>query len=212
MKSSGKSSMLDERVEKTLGRIASFYDQRKVGHLGNLGFRRSSDLERLLPCLFGMIRMGLLVPGTTSFLDMGCADGRVNVLLSYLTSVSVGVELDEWTLEEYSGLRRELDEVLEKEGYPLPPRNIFLYHGDTMDPALRDTLRNNAGAPFKAYDLFYTYLTMQEEFAGLIRREAKQGALFMVYGLEKILPRFNGLRLLTPEGPLQGILALYRKE
>jgi hypothetical protein len=33
----------------------------------------------------------------------------------------------------------------------------------------------------------------------------------MVYGLEKILPRLEGLRLLTPERPLQGIVALYRK-
>jgi hypothetical protein len=204
--------MLDEELEKTLGRVASFYDQRKVGHVGNLGFRRSSDLGRLLPCLSGMIRTGLLVPGSSSFLDMGCADGRVNVLLSYLTRISVGVELDEWTLEDYSGLRQELDGVLEREGYPLPPPNIFLYHGDTMNPALRETLRNNAGVPFDAYDLFYTYLTMQEEFAGLIRREARQGALFMVYGLERVLPRFSGLRLLTPEKPLEGVLALYRKE
>jgi hypothetical protein len=32
----------------------------------------------------------------------------------------------------------------------------------------------------------------------------------MVYGLEKIVPKFDGLRLLT-DTPLQGILALYQK-
>jgi hypothetical protein len=52
---------------------------------------------------------------------------------------------------------------------------------------------------------------MQEEFAELIARKAKPGALFMVYGLEKILPRFPGFRLLTPEKPLSGIIAVYRK-
>ena len=61
-------------------------------------------------------------------------------------------------------------------------------------------------------DLFYTYLTMQEEFAALVARKAKPGALFMVYGLDRILPRYSGLRLLTPDWALEGILALYRKE
>jgi hypothetical protein len=52
---------------------------------------------------------------------------------------------------------------------------------------------------------------MQEEFAELIVRKAKVGAVFMVYGLEKIIPRFTGLRLLTPEKSLEGIVALYQK-
>lgn len=199
-------------MEQTLGRIARFYDQRKVGDVGSLGFRRSSDLARLVPCLSAMIRAGLLVPGVSSFLDMGCADGRVNVLLSYLTSASVGVELDEWTLDEYPGLRRELDGVLRKEGHPLPPPNVFLFHGDTMDPALHESVFHKTGLGFKAFDLFYTYLTMQEEFAALVRRKARKGALFMVYGLERVIPRFAGLRLLTPEKPFQGILALYQKD
>ena len=49
---------------------------------------------------------------------------------------------------------------------------------------------------------------MQLSIAG----KAKRGSVFMVYGLEKILPRFQGLRLLTPERALEGILALYRKD
>jgi len=134
------------------------------------------------------------------------------VLLSYLTRISAGVELDEWTLEEYSGLRRELDQTLKEEGRPLPPPNIHLFHGDTMDPVLHERVYRETGVPFKAFDLFYTYLCMHEEFADLIRREAGQGAVFMVYGLERILPRFGGLRLLPPEKPLEGIVALYQKE
>ncbi len=52
---------------------------------------------------------------------------------------------------------------------------------------------------------------MQEEFAGLIASKAKRGSVFMVYGLEKILPRFDGLRLLSDKSPLEGVLALYEK-
>jgi hypothetical protein len=33
----------------------------------------------------------------------------------------------------------------------------------------------------------------------------------MVYGLEKIIPRFTGLRLLTSARPMEGIIALYQK-
>jgi hypothetical protein len=204
--------MTHERTIDTLARIARFYDKRKVGDIGFLGFRRSSDLARLVTCLSILIRQGLLVPGASSFLDMGCADGRVNVLLSFLTVKSVGIELDEWTLEEYSGLRKELDGVLVKEGFALPPENIFLFQGDTMDPALHERVHGETGLRLDDFDLFYTYLTMQEEFAGLINRKARKGAVFMVYGLERIFPRFEGLRLLTPQEPLGGTLALYQKE
>jgi len=53
--------MIDQRLKETLFRIARFYDQRKVGDVGRLGFRRSSDLARLLLCLSSMIHSGNLV-------------------------------------------------------------------------------------------------------------------------------------------------------
>jgi hypothetical protein len=93
----------------------------------------------------------------------------------------------------------------------LPPKDIFLYHGDSMDESLHDRVHHETGVPFDQFDLFYTYLTMQEEFAELIARKAKLGAFFMVYGLEKIIPRFTGLRLLTSARPMEGIIALYQK-
>jgi hypothetical protein len=203
---------MHDRTTDTLFRIARFYDQRKVGDLGFLGFRRSSDLTRVVACLSTLVQRGLLTPGASCFLDMGCADGRVNVLFSYLTAKSVGVELDEWTLDEYAGLRRNLDRVLLEEGHPLPPENIFLFHGDTTNPALHERLRRETGLGIEDFDLFYTYLTMHEEFAQLIGRKARKGAVFMVYGLERIFPRLEGLRLLTPREPLEGIVALYQKE
>lgn len=197
--------------EETLLQVAEFYDRRKVGDVGSLGFRRSSDLSKVISCLTTMMAQGLLVPGISRFLDLGCADGRVNVLLSYLAKTSVGIELDEWTLDDYEPLRQELDALLTEKGLRLPEDNIFLYHGDSMDQSLHDRIRHETGIGFDQFDVFYTYLTMMEEFAELIVRKAKPGALFMVYGLEKIIPRLEGLRLLTPERSLEGIIALYQK-
>ena len=65
---------------------------------------------------------------------------------------------------------------------------------------------------FEDFDLFYTYLTLQDEFAELIAQRAKAGAVFMVYGLDRIMPRHRDLRLLTPGEPLKGIVALYQKK
>jgi hypothetical protein len=123
----------------------------------------------------------------------------------------VGIELDDWTLDDYAPLRKELDALLAEKRLLSPSKNIFLYHGDSTDESLHDRVHHETGVSFDQFDLFYTYLTMQEEFAELIARKAKPGAFFMVYGLEKILPRFTGLQLLTPDRPLEGIVALYRK-
>jgi len=202
---------LNQTLERTLLQVAEFYDRRKVGEVGHLGFRRSSDLSKVLSSLKTMMRQGLLVPEEALFLDMGCADGRVNVLLSYLTKSTVGIELDEWTLDDYGPLREELDALLAEKKLLLPRNNISLYHGDSTDESLHERIQRETGVRFDQFDLFYTYLTMMEELAELIVRKARSGALFMVYGLEKILPRFTGLQLLTPERPLEGILALYRK-
>jgi SAM-dependent methyltransferase len=202
---------LDKTLEQTLLQVAEFYDRRKVGDVGHLGFRRSSDLSKVLACLRTMIALGLFAPGISRFLDLGCADGRVNVLLSYLVKTSAGIELDEWTLDDYQPLRQELDALLTEKGLRLPEKNIFLFHGDSMDESLHDRIHHETGTRFNQFEVFYTYLTMQEEFAELIARKARPGALFMVYGLEKILPRFAGLRLLTPDRPLEGIIALYQK-
>jgi hypothetical protein len=202
--------MTEEIPKQTLLSVARFYDQRKVGDLGSLGFRRSSDLAKLVACLAWMVERQILVPRSSSFLDLGCADGRVNVLLSYLVKQSFGIEIDEWTLDEYEPLRKGLESALSEEGLPIPPENISLYLGDSTDESLHQRIQRETGLGFEDFDLFYTYLTMQEEFAELIAKKAKTGAVFMVYGLATILPRFPGLRLFTPT-PLEGILALYQK-
>ncbi len=203
--------MLDDDLKRTLLRVAQFYDQRKVSHTGYLGFRQSSDLTRLVACVDYLIKGLLLIPQQSLFLDMGCADGRVNVLLSYVVKQSVGIEVHDWILDEYAPLRERLECTLREHHLQCPPHNISLLHGDTLDEAIHETITERTGASFEEFDLFYTYLTMYEEFAELIAQKAKRGAVFMIYGLERVLPKLNGLQLLTPGKLIQGIIALYQK-
>ena len=204
-------SMLDEDLRTTLLKVAQFYDQRKVTHKGYLGFRQSSDLTRLVSCIEHLIHHSLLIPQQSLFLDMGCADGRVNVLLSYLVKQSVGIEVHDWILDEYAPLKKALEGALRQDHLQSPPDNICLVHGDTLDATVYETLTERAGVRLEEFDLFYTYLTMHEEFAQLIAQKAKKGAVFMIYGLERVLPKLDGLRLLTPGELIQGIIALYQK-
>lgn len=202
---------MERDLKETLDKVARFYDKRKVGEVGALGFRRSTDLGTLLACMDRVMDEELIRPHESLFLDLGCADGRVNIFLSYLVKYSVGIEMDEWTLEEYGPLKAELEQLLEKNGLVSPRENIFLYHGDSSDERVHERITRETGIRFQEFDLFYTYLVMHQEFAQLIAARAKKGAIFMVYGLHRILPRYEGLSLLTPISPLEGILALYQK-
>lgn len=202
---------MDDLLFETLQRVARFYDDRKVGDVGPLGFRRSTDLKRLMGCLERLLAEGIIDPAQTRFLDLGCADGRVNVFLSYLVKYSIGIELDDWTLEEYDPLRSELDGILHREGRMVLPDNISLFHGDSMDRALHENIARETGVRFGDFDVYYTYLIMHEEFAELIAEKAKPGSVFMVYGLHKVLPRYPGLVHLEKFSPLEGVLGVYRK-
>jgi len=204
--------MIDPRIMTLLDRVARFCDGRQVGDVGAFGFRRSTELGRVLPCLEHLLSKGVLVPGKTRFLDMGCADGRVNLFFSPLVGRSVGIELDDWILDEYSDLKAALETHLSRQGLHLPSNHVHLFLGDSMKEAIHDRIEEETGIAFEAFDLFYTYLTMQEEFASLIAKKARRGSVFAVYGLSNILPRFPGLRLLTPGRALNGVLALYEKE
>jgi hypothetical protein len=166
----------------------------------------------MLACLDRLLDEEIITPDETLFLDLGCADGRVNVFLSYLVRTSVGIELDEWTFDEYGPLKSQLEEVLKQEGLLLPPENTFILHGDATDERIHQAIKMETGFRFEDVDLFYTYLVMHEEFAELIEKKAKRGSVFMVYGLDKIMPTYKGFRLLEHISPMQGILAIYRKD
>jgi hypothetical protein len=199
-------------LHKTLQRVAEFYDKRKVGDVGPLGFRRSTHLSILFACLDRLIEKGVIEPGRTRFLDMGCADGRVNVFLSYLVRSSIGIELDEWTLDEHGSLISDLFSELDTERLLLPPDNVYLFNGDSSKKEIYLEIEQETGISFGKVDLFYTYLVMQEEFAQIIAQHAKNGAVFMIYGLHQILPKFEGLILLEDISPMEGTLAIYRKK
>jgi hypothetical protein len=202
---------MDVKLKQTLNRVASFYDRRKVGEAGALGFRRSTDLMTLAACIERLTEENIVTPGMSKFLDLGCADGRVNVLLSYLTALSAGIEIDGWTLEEYEPLRSDLEKNLRSRGLPLPPDNIFLLHGDAMAPSTHFRLARETGVGLGDFDLFYTCLVMYEEFAGLLSRLARPGASLLIYGLGSIVPRIKGFALIEELSPLEGTLAVYRK-
>lgn len=203
--------MTDQLLMKTLARVADFYDRRKVGDVGPLGFRRSTDLGILFSCLAPLIKERIIVPDRTKFLDLGCADGRVNLFLSYLVKSSVGIEIDEWTLEEYCPLKTKLLARLKEDGLLMPPANVSLFQGDSGKDEVYLKIGEKTGILFNDFDIFYTYLVMQDECAEIIADKAKKGAIFMVYGLSKILPKHRGLALLEHISPLKGILAVYRK-
>jgi len=192
--------------------MAEFFDARQVGDVGPLGFRRSTNLNTLLACAERLIAENIIRPGRSAFLDLGCADGRVNLFFSYLARFSVGVELDEWTLDEYDPLRKELLETLKVSKMVLPRENVYLFHGDAMDEAVHDRIAQETSMEIADFDLFYTYLIMHEEFAHMLSEKAKKGAVYMVYGLHKILPRYKGFRLMKELSPMEGVLALYEKE
>jgi hypothetical protein len=207
----GDVHILDKNIKKSIWKVAAYYDGKKVDDTGPLGFRRTSDLSRLSACLDELIMRDILVPGESLFLDMGCGDGRVNVLFSYFVKMSVGIEQDEWTLEEYIPLKKELESELKRDNQLFPPDNIFLFHGDSMNGEIHESICLKTGAGFSDFDVYYTYLTMYEEFADLIIRKGKKGAIFMIYGLDSIMPGLDGYELLTGDMPMQGILAVYRK-
>lgn len=198
-------------LDKTMAVVAGFYDGYKVGYQGCEGYRKSTDLAKLGRCVAHLVADGFVVPGRTTFTDLGCADGRVNVLMSYFVRQSVGVEIDGEILAEFSPRLAELRGLLTRATLPLPPDNIFLLRGDSLDGGAYERILAMTGLRFGDMDLFYTYITLHDLFADKIAREARKGALYMIYGFSRILPRYDGLELLVPDLGGQGIVALYGK-
>jgi SAM-dependent methyltransferase len=200
-----------ETLRRELHAVADFYDQRLVGDLGPLGFRRTTELGRLLPCLPALAAAGILNPSHSRFLDLGCGDGRVNVLMSYVAQVSVGVELEDWLLDESTSLREQVDAALTTKRLRSVPRNIHLFCGDATDWTTHAAIQQQTGIAFAEFDVFYTFLTAHEVFSTLIAAHGKPGCAFLVYGMDRIFPRYDGLDFIESLSPLGGVLAVYRK-
>ena len=199
------------RLKQTVACIADYYDGNKVGSVGHEGYRKSTDLAKFCKCINELVALGYIEPQHTTFLDLGCADGRVNVLMSYFVKSSVGIEIDPEILAEYRQRKKELTLELQRENLLQPLDNISLFEGNSLETATYDLIENSIGVRFERIDLFYTYITLHDLFAAKIAEEGKQEALYLVYGFSKILPLYQGLELLIPDVASQGIVALYGK-
>jgi hypothetical protein len=201
----------DDQVE-TLTRIAAFFDRCRFGYEGFEGYRKSTDLFKFLGCIRELEAAGRIDSQSTIFADLGCADGRVNILMSYLVKLSIGIEIDPEILAEFHPRRAELCSRLEQAKLTLPPENIALFQGSSLAAETYSKIHAQLGVGFADIDLFYTYITLHDLFAEQIAAEAKPGALYLVYGFNRVLPRYEKLETLAPNLGSQGIAALYRKE
>ena len=203
--------MNDSRLQQTIATIAHFYNGCKVGYVGHEGYRKSTDLEKFARCIDELLRLGLIDSNHTLFLDLGCADGRVNVLMSYFVKLSVGIEIDPEILAEYNPRKEELGDKLRRTNLIQPIDNITLFLGNSLEAATYEQIEGTTNVRFEEIDIFYTYITLHDLFGAKIAAEAKPKALYLVYGFNKILPRYQGLELLIPDLASQGIVALYGK-
>lgn len=199
------------RLSKTVDFIARYYNGCKVGHVGHEGYRKSTDLVKFARCIDELVRLGLIDPKRTLFLDLGCADGRVNVLMSYFVKLSLGIEIDPEILAEYNPRKEELKHKLQRENLIQPIDNITLFPGNSLEAATYEQMESTINVRFEEIDIFYTYITLHDLFGAKIAAKAKPKALYLVYGFNKILPRYQGLELLIPDLASQGIVTLYGK-
>jgi hypothetical protein len=198
-------------LEKTLRLAAAYFDGCKVGCTGTKGYRKSTDLSKFTACIEELAEAGILAPDQTVFADLGCGDGRVNLLVSYFVRLSLGIEIDSEILSEYAERKNELSSILEREAGLLPPENIFLFRGSSLDERTFEEVLSKTGAGFEDINIFYTYITLHDVFAEKIAERGRRGAYYLVYGFNRILPRYEGFELVLPDVASQGIAALFRK-
>ena len=199
------------RLSKTVDFIARYYDGCKVGYAGHEGYRKSTDLVKFARCIEELLRFDFIDSTSTLFLDLGCADGRVNVLMSYFVKLSIGLEIDPEILAEYNPKKEGLRHQLRQANLIQPKNNIALFQGNSLEAVAYKQIEKEVNVRFNQIDLFYTYITLHDLFGAKIAAKAKSQALYLVYGFNKILPHYPGLKLLIPDLASQGIVALYGK-
>ncbi len=199
-------------LHKTMKLTADYFDGRKVGCFGNTGYRKTTDLSKLCACMDDLAASGIINSESTVFADLGCGDGRVNLLMSYFVRVSIGIEIDSEILSEYGPGKNELISILKREGSILPPENIFLFNGSSLDDKTFDEIRSRTGVDFGDVDLFYTYITLHDVFAEKIAERGRPGAFYMVYGFSRVLPSYESFELVNPDVGSRAIAALFRKK
>ena len=109
---------LPDSIRLFLDAVAEHCDARLVGNRGNQGSGAPRRWAACSPCSSGSRDREISVPGHSRFLDMGCADGRVNLFLSGLAERSVGIEIDDFTLDDHVPLREGVEGALADRGLP----------------------------------------------------------------------------------------------
>ena len=165
--------MDSHRLQKTVSFIAEYYNGCKVGYEGYEGYRKSTDLLKLGRCIEELRAFRYIDPSCTIFTDLGCGDGRVNVLFSYFVKISIGIEIDPDILGEYGQRMKDLIVRLQKTSLMLPPDNIALFQGNSLETATYERIAASSGVHFEEIDLFYTYITLHDLFAQEIAKRAK---------------------------------------
>ncbi len=204
--------MKSNNLLRTLELTANYFDGRKVGCFGNTGYRKTTDLSKFCACIEDLVNSGTIRPRSTVFTDLGCGDGRVNLLMSYLVRLSIGIEIDPEILCEYAQRRNELICLLKSEEAILPPENICLVNGNSLDDTTFDEVESRTGVDFGGVDLFYTYITLHDVFAEKIAERGRPGVYYLVYGFSRVLPRYESLELVNPDVGGRAIAALFRKK
>ncbi len=203
--------MKSRDLQRTMKLATDYFDGRKVGCFGNTGYRKTTDLSKFHACVEDLANSGIIRPRSCVFADLGCGDGRVNLLMSYFVRLSIGIEIDSEILSEYRPRKNELISILKSEGAVLPPENIFLVQGNSLDNRTFDEIRSRTGVDFGDVDLFYTYITLHDVFAEKIAERGRPGAYYLVYGFSRVLPGYESFELVNPDVGAQAIAALFRK-
>jgi hypothetical protein len=146
--------MKSDNLHRTMKLTADYFDGRKVGCFGNTGYRKTTDLGKFCACIEDLTGSGIVRPRRAVFVDPGCGDGRVNLLMSYFVRLSIGIEIDSEILSEYGPRKNELISILKNEGAVLPPENIFLIQGSSLDDETFDEIRARTGVDFGDVALF----------------------------------------------------------
>jgi hypothetical protein len=121
----------------------------------------------------------------------------------------VGIELEDWILEEHEQLRSGLETGMANQDLLPLPGNISVFLGDAAGQDVYARIRERTGLAFGDFDVFYTYLWMQREYAKMIAERGKPGVVLLVYGPDRLRPDLEGLRLVDELS--SGDLAVYRK-
>jgi hypothetical protein len=107
--------MISTNLRRAIELTANYFDGRKVGCFGNAGYRKTTDLSKFCACIEDLINSGIIRPRNTVFADLGCGDGRVNLLMSYFVRLSIGLEIDSEILSEYGPRNNELISLLKRD-------------------------------------------------------------------------------------------------